>query len=52
VHVPHVIGDIVAGDSMPPTYVQEVSKAQSAMLAGAREELHGFVASEQACRPR
>jgi len=46
-HVLHVIGDIVAGDAMPPTYVQEVSKAQSAMQAGAREELHAFVTSEQ-----
>jgi nucleotide-binding universal stress UspA family protein len=51
-HVLHVISDIVAGDPLPPTYVQEVSKAQSAMLAGAREELHAFVTSDQAPRGR
>jgi nucleotide-binding universal stress UspA family protein len=46
-HALHVIGDIVAGDSLPPTYVQEVSKAQSVMQAGAREELHAFVTREE-----
>jgi nucleotide-binding universal stress UspA family protein len=51
-HVLHVIGDIVVGDPMPPTYVQEVSKAQAAMLNGAREELHAFVTSDQAPRSR
>jgi nucleotide-binding universal stress UspA family protein len=47
-HVLHVIGDIVVGEPMPPTYVQEVSTAQSAMVAGAREELHAFVAGDEA----
>ena len=45
VHVLHVIGDLATGDPVPPpTYVPEISNAQSAMVAGAREELHAFVA--------
>jgi len=45
VHVLHVIADLATGDPVPPpTYVQEISKAQSAMVTGAREELHAFIA--------
>jgi nucleotide-binding universal stress UspA family protein len=47
-HVLHVVDDIVVGQPLPATYVQEVSKAQSSMVDGAREELHAFVAGQTA----